>query len=476
MIKTKWFIALLESVLVAGVSLYPAVAKAQTGDTEGGTSVSPATKEEVTLSPISQEQVALATTPRVFLDCQGQLPCDRNHFRTEIRFVNWAQDRADADVHVIATSQMVGGGGRMITLDFIGRGGMEALTDKLTYTSSGTDVQNETLNGVTQILRIGLMRYAVQSGLADKFEVRFTEDTPAAAGAPTGRARPTAATPARDPWNSWTFRVGVSGNMSLRETSTNIRINPNWGADRVTEDWKLGFGMNVNVQRNSRTLSNGRKIEDDRNDWQLDGQIVRSVSDHFSFGLDFGGANSVTQNRDARVEVGPAVEYNYFPYMEANRRQLILQYAATLEHSDYMEETIFNQFKETRPQQSMLLRYNARETWGNAGVGMNYSQYLGDKGLYRAGLNGNMNLRITRGLDLNLNGMASWVHDEIHIPLSAISDEDILLGRQNLPSTYQYNGSVGISYRWGSSFTNVVNTRFSGQQGGPGGGGGGGGF
>jgi hypothetical protein len=398
--------------------------------------------------------------PRVFLDCQGPLPCDRNHFRTEIRFVNWAQDRNDSDVHVLATSQMVGGGGRQITLDFIGRGTMAHLSDRMTYTSAGTDVMTETLNGLTQILRLGLMRYAVESGLARNFDIRFTGDL----APPTGRGGPAvgvASASARDPWNFWTFRVGLSGNMNLRETSQNVRANPSVSADRVTEAWKVGLSTDLNVQRNSRTLSSGREIRDDRNDWDLSGLIVRSVSGHFSTGMNFSGGNSVSGNRDARVEVSPALEYNYFPYAQANRRQLIVQAAAGVEYSNYIEETIFNVTQETRSLHSFRIRYNAREQWGNAGVGINLSQYLHDTSLYRASLNGNMNLRITRGLDLNLNTNNSLVRDEIHIPRSTISDEDILLGRMNLPSSYQYNGSVGVSYRWGSSFTNVVNTRFS---------------
>jgi hypothetical protein len=398
----------------------------------------------------------------VFLDCQGRIPCDQNHFRTEIQFVNWVRDRADSDVHVIATSEDAGGGGRRFTLDFIGRGELANLTDQLTYTSSGSDVFAETIDGLTQVLRIGLLRYAVQTGLGQNFDLRFTGN-PTDVRFTNGAAEP-GETPAvvRDPWNYWTFRVGLSGNANLRETSTNIRFNPNFSADRVTEDWKLGFGGNLRYQRNSRELSGGRIIRDDRDEWDFEGLIVRSVTGHISAGFSFDGGNSVADNRDARATVAPALEYNYFPYMEANRRQLTVQYAAGVEHSDYREETIFNVTSETRPVHRIRVRYNAREQWGNAGIGLNYSQYLHDSGLYRAGVNGNLNFRVFRGLDLNVNGNANWVNDELHIPLSTISDEDILLGRQNLPSSYQFNSSVGLSYRWGSSFTNIVNTRFSG--------------
>src|SRR5690606_33202483 len=123
-----------------------------------------------------------------------------------------------------------------------------------------------------------------------------------------------------------------------------------------------------------------------------------------------------------------------FPYLEANRRQLTVRYTAAVQHSNYIEETIFHQTEEIRPQHDLQVRYSAREQWGNAGMGLGFSQYLHDTSLYRASVNGNLSFRVTRGLDLNFNLNTSWVHDDIHTPLSDISDEDILLGRQTLPS------------------------------------------
>jgi hypothetical protein len=412
---------------------------------------------------LSPEGAAL-TPPRVFLDCQGRLPCDTNHFRTEIRFVDWVQDRADADVHVIATSSDVGGGGQRITLDFVGRGSLAALSDQLVYTASGSNVMSETLGGITQVLRVGLLRYAAQRGLAPMFEIRYAGDVDRRVG--VGPRDP--ALPARDPWNFWTFRVGLSGDVNLRQTSSRLQVNPTISADRVTEDWKIGMAANLRVERNRRDLSGGRQIRDDRDEWGVDALLVRSVSDHVSVGFMAQGESSIADNQDAQVGIAPAVEYNYFPYMEANRRQLTVGYSAGVEYSDYVEQTIFREMEETRPKHEVSVRYRARETWGNAGVGLEWSQYLHDPDFFRASLNGNLSFRITRGLDLNLNGSASSVRDQINIPLSDISDEDILLGRQNLPSNYQYSARAGLSYRWGSSITNIVNTRFSGGGGGRG--------
>ncbi len=402
---------------------------------------------------------AASAYPRVFLDCERGVPCDETHFRREITFVNWAQDREDSDVHVIATSEDLGGGGSRIILDFIGRGPMEILTDRLTHTASGTDVFAETRDGITRILALGLMRYAVENGLGDGFTLEFDapSDLPLLPG---GEAESAAGQ--TDPWNQWTFRVGLSGDLDVRQRARDFEFNPSVSAERVTEDWKIALGLDASAERSSRELSDGREVRDDRDEWDLETLIVRSISNHFSVGFTFDGGSSVARNQDVHISLAPAMEYNYFPYSMSNRRQLIVQYSGGFEYSDYMEETIFNQMTELRPEHQLEVQYNAREGWGNAGIGMELSQYLHDFGLYEAELDGNISLRITRGLDLNLSGSTSWVQDEIHIPLSAISDEDILLGRQNLPSSYQYTARISLGYRFGSAFTNIVNTRFGG--------------
>ena len=415
-------------------------------------------------STTSADAVAAAGPPSVFMDCQTAIACDLDHFRTEIRFVNWVQGREDADVHVIAIGETTSGGGRRFTFDFLGRGDMAELSDRLTYTSSGTDVEVETRDALTQLLRMGLLRYTLLSGIWQDFDIQYAGVATDGGGGKTGDVRPDVSMPMprNDPWNYWTFLVGVSGNFNLRETSTDLRFDPHLGADRVTEVWKLSFSAGMGLQRNERQLSDESVVQDNRNEWNGRGLVVRSVSEHLSMGIDFGAQNSIRQNQNARFHFSPAIEYNYYPYAQATRRQLTVRYGLGLEYSNYAEETIFNATEETLPEHTLDVRYVSRETWGSAGVGFNYSQYLHQSGLYELGLNVDLNFRITRGLDLTVFGTAAWQQNEIHTPLNSISDEDILLGRRSLPSNYVYFGRVGISYRFGSPFTNIVNTRFGG--------------
>ena len=401
---------------------------------------------------------ASASPPAVFLDCHARWNCNERQFRTEIEFVNWVRDRTDSDVHVIFTSQSAGAG-RQYTLDFVGRGAVEGMDKELTFTTDGQEVQSEVMDGLARTLRLGLVQYALASGMGANLDVNFDGESDGGNG-DQATAGSDGAQAAYDPWDFWTFQVSLSGNLDIRETRTSNRLNPRLNADRVTEDWKLNFHTRFDMRRDRRSLADGREVRDDRDNWRLTALVVRSVSDHVSMGLDADLRNSVQRNQHARLQFNPAVEYNYYPYAEATRRQMIAHYSVGMEHSNYMEETVFGATQETLPQHRLGVQYRAREEWGNAGVGIDANQYLHNGGFYSFGVQADLSYRIVRGLELSLSGSAAMVNDNIHTPAEDISDEDILLGRQALPSSYRYETSVGLSYRWGSSFANIVNTRF----------------
>jgi hypothetical protein len=411
-------------------------------------------------APAPQAQLTSAAglsgaAPSVFLDCQGGVPCNPNHFRTEIQFVNWARDRTDADVHVIVTGETVGGGGRRYTLEFIGRGAMAHLGDRLTYTAGGTDVQRETQDGLTQALRLGLLRYAVDAGLGRDFDVRFTRGVSQSASGNGG-----ATEAPRDPWNYWTFRVGFSGNMSVTETRSNYRTNPSFSADRVTDDWKLNFNFFSNLRWERIVLSSGRVVRNDATNWSGNTILVHSLTPRLSSGIVAGAGSSVAGNTRTRVTMTPAVEWNYYPYLEASRRQLITHYGVGMQYSNYRERTSFGVDEESVPLHRFGMQYRTVAPWGNAGVGIDASQYLHESGLYNVGASGNVSFRVLRGLELYMSASGNRVADQIHVPAAEISEEDILLGRQSLPTGYDYQAAMGLTFRWGSAYSNIVNVRF----------------
>ena len=61
---------------------------------------------------------------------------DLDFFRSEVPVVNWVRDREDSDLHVLVTDQTTGGGGRLFTLAFIGRGELEGEEQELSISTS----------------------------------------------------------------------------------------------------------------------------------------------------------------------------------------------------------------------------------------------------------------------------------------------------------------------------------------------------
>jgi hypothetical protein len=76
----------------------------------------------------------------VFLDCPS---CDDQYIRTQITLVNYVRDRADADGHVLVTTQGTGGGGTEYALKFIGLGRFQDVDNSLTYSASQVATADE---------------------------------------------------------------------------------------------------------------------------------------------------------------------------------------------------------------------------------------------------------------------------------------------------------------------------------------------
>jgi hypothetical protein len=61
-----------------------------------------------------------------------------------------------------------------------------------------------------------------------------------------------------------------------------------------------------------------------------------------------------------------------------------------------------------------------------------------------------------------MNAQYARIHDQINLAKGNVSQEDVLLQRRQLATSYEYYGSIGIRYSFGSIYTNVVNPRFGG--------------
>ena len=385
---------------------------------------------------------------RVFLDCQSH-GCDEDEFRTEIGFVDWVRERTAADVHVIFTSQGTGAGTRYV-FDFIGRGDMDGLDAEVPQDVPSTATSDERLRMLTGAFRAGLVPYVVRRGYAHRLEIRAVETEDA-------EARPA---PADDPWNLWVFTLGAQAEASGQQREDSWELAGSVSANRTTPVWKIQTSARARLYQRDVELNDGERFVNETRDWGVALLAVHSLGPHLSAGSELEANRSTRLNREVGGRTALAVEWNLYPYAEANRRQLLFHYQLGASRVLYEDSTIFDRLEDTLLDQRAVAAYENRQPWGDAAVSVNYSNYLHDFSKFRVETRAEASVRLLPGLDLDIRGRYEVIRDQLYLPKEELSNEEILVQRRALATGYEYGIDVGLSYRFGSIYNNVVNTRF----------------
>ena len=405
------------------------------------------------LSVEAQEPVVQARKDaiRMFLDCQWQ--CDQEFLKKEITFVDWMRDRADADVHVLVTSQGTGGGGSEFTLKFIGLGRFANVEQTLKYFSTNTSTSDEIRKGIAEVLKRGLVRYVAESPLASKLKITF--EAPEA-----GSTK--ASDPKNDPWNLWVFRAGIGGNLSGEQSTDYHSVRGSASATRTTEMNRVSLQASMNYSVNNYDLSETETYKSISRNVDASGVFVKGLNQHWSLGLLGNASSSTFLNYEWRVRVAPGVEYNFFPYADSTRRMFTVQYTVGGNYNDYSEVTIYEKTEEKLLDHRLESGLSLRQPWGTVGMSANFTQYLNDPDKYRLGAFGDASVRLFKGFEFNVFGEASRTRDQINLRRGEATTEEILVRQRQLASGYSYYMSFSVSYSFGSIFNNIVNPRFGG--------------
>jgi hypothetical protein len=248
--------------------------------------------------------------------------------------------------------------------------------------------------------------------------------------------------------------------MTGEESSRALDLGAQIGADRITDDWKMTFGSEIEYRREDFDLDEDEPLRAERNERDFDGLVARSLNDHWSVGARASIDSSTFDNIALRAFSAPAIEYNLFPYSQYTRRQLRVSYAAGPYYARYREETLLFRMSDRMTRQELQITLDQREPWGSLQAEVEYSTFLPDASLYRVQFDGEVNVRLARGLSLSLEGSTSRLRDQISIPRRGVTPEEVLLRLRRLRSGYEYNLQIGLTYTFGSIFNTIVNPRF----------------
>jgi hypothetical protein len=395
-------------------------------------------------TPQEASEALKQAAPKVYMDCNS---CDITYIRTEIEFVNYVRDPKDAQVYVMVTTQSTGSSGREYTLEFTGEKEFAGTDNTLTYITGNQDTSDEIREGLVRILKIGLAPYAGKTPIADRITVSYRD------------ADKVETDSVQDKWDYWVFSLSGRGGFDGQKTSRSYSFNGSLSANRVTEAFK--FRITYSGSRNTDRYSYGDiKQTNTRKSHNLNMLAVKSISEHWSVGTGSSAYSNTYSNIKFRFNLAPAVEYNFFPYSESTRRQLRFLWRPGYNAYYYQEETIYDKTEEKLWSEEFSAAFEIKEKWGTASTGFDFYHYFHDLKKNHMSIDVDLSIRIFKGLSFNIWGYFQRIHDQLSLRKGEISEADLLLQRIQLETNYSYYGQIGLSYTFGSIYSNVVNPRF----------------
>jgi hypothetical protein len=356
---------------------------------------------------------------------------------------------------VLVTTQSTGGGGSSWVVKFIGLSRFLGIDRSFTFTTGQTSTSDERRREFARVFRLGLVGYSADTAAAPRLDVTFRRPPPA-----TGPA-----TPALDPWRGWVFRTGMNGSFSSERSTEFSSLRLNGSASRTTQAWKVSVSASSSYSESAFTLSDGRTITSVTESSSVAGLVVKSLTGRWSWGSRASVSTSSFSNTERALAASTGIEFDIFPYSEANRRSLTLQYLVGASDYAYRELTIFDKIEETVPYHTFNVSLGLRQPWGSVGGWTNVQQHLNRTDRYRVSVNGSAEVRVYKGLSFNMWAGYSKINDQIALRKGLATPEEILLRLRQQATSYSYNASMGFSYSFGSIFTSIVNPRFGGSGG-----------
>jgi hypothetical protein len=390
----------------------------------------------------STSGTAPSARPQLYLSCATE--CFSDFLKQELDYFDFARDPYDATYVIVISQQPNGQGGVTFTVRLTERGATAEPVSKREETLSlpaGT-APHDARAGVLQAIYRLLYERLAQTIHARAFELSLEgRDGAGLAGVP-------------DPWDYWVLAPELGGSGEGGSGYHFIELKGALTIRRITERSKVrlrgSFGQNLN----SYVLETGERVSATVGYWDTRLLLGRSWHRHFAAGAVIVGRGSEFENLRGHFHGGPLLEANLFP-----SRQLRLAYQAGPWANWYYEPNVADLERELRPYHALSLVTDLNQRWGSAQWLVQWNQFLDDPSLFRLSTGGNLAIRLTRGLAFVVGGEAAWVRDLVNLRGREVTDLELLLWTTQQPTDFEIEGSLSLSYTFGSQHDTVVNPR-----------------
>lgn len=379
---------------------------------------------------------------KIFLNCDN---CDLQFMKQELPYLHYVRDRKLAEVQIIVTSQSTGAGGEQFALQFLGLGKFSDMNDTLKFSLPPNYSNDEFRNKMNQFVLLGLTRFIAKTPFADEWMVNYNGET--------------SNQEIKDKWNFWVFNLSANGWFNGEAYYRSKNIYGSLSARRITNEKKIEFYFNNNYNQNNYYIDDSTEIESLFKSYNANGSYVHSINDHWSAGIDVDYSSSIFNNLKLNLAPAAMIEYNIFPYSESTRRQFRFYYKAGARIDKYFDTTILNKTKMTWGFHSAGMYVELVKEWGTFSTWIGYNSFLNNFKFWSAELWTEANFNLFKGFSLSLSASLNYIQDQVTLRLDEASDNDILLRQVQLPTSFRYWTSIGISYTFGSIYNNIVNPR-----------------
>lgn len=387
----------------------------------------------------------------VYIDCQS---CDMEFLAENLSVGTLVNDPGPADVHVLFSELTQAGGTATSSIILKGFRRFEALTDTLAFHIPADASPDIKRNIQLDNLRMGLVPYLMKTPEATRLFLFIDEETIEEAIT-------------KDPWGQWVFDIMGMGSYTGEKNNTHKYMNMSLSVSRITRHLKIESLSNYDYRESHLTYfdpdSNKHELTSSISTFSSQNLLVKSLGDHFGIGGLMNIMNDPTNNLKLRYGLGPAIEYNLFPYEKALQKQFRFLYSLVYEQSDYVGLSIYNKMNDRAWRQSLHIISQFNQPWGYFEARLTGASYLNDPSRYSVGGFVMSSIRIPKlhGLSFNFSTGVSMYRDKINQAKGYATLEDIYSLQRTMETDFQISFSFGFSFRFGSKKYPPVNPRFS---------------
>lgn len=399
---------------------------------------------------IINAQVNTGNKLKVFVD--GEIP-DFGYTKRTLTYIDFVSDQSVCDVYILTTNKSTGSNGKHYFLIITNKSTVPNDKFALNCITYSNDTSDAIRSKFTETLKSGLIPFLNKNYNKYSIEVKELEQH--------NKEIPSLSKK-DNRWDYWVFNIGLKGDFNIEEQKKEYGYQIELKADRVTNFWRIR--NNYNFKKDEEIIT---KIKDSVSSdihvlnqyQQIRSRIVHSLSNKWSAGLFVENSQDTYKNLNYKLSVTPAIEYNIFPWAEVSRRAFTVSYSFGASWFRFYEPTIFNITSEQRLTEKFETELEVVEKWGVIGIKLQGTHYFPRYKDYSIELEVNLAFRIARGLFLEFGLEANKINDQFYLPLSELSDEELLLNVRKLPTSYEVSGNFGIRYQFGSIFNSIVNER-----------------